>query len=220
MVTARVTRKAEILKTLADMLSQPQAARITTAALAARIPVSEAALYRHFASKAQMFEGLIAEIEASLYSQMDDILASQDAGVGQVRRMVTTLLEFACSHRGKTRVLTGDALVTEDNRLVERVNQISARIRDSLTRAVRHGVADGSLPSATDPWLVAGVLTHFVAGKWVRFAQSGWQYSPQADLAAELDWLLARRHLNDGGRPDTPVRHLNDGGRPDSPGRA
>lgn len=191
MVTPGVTRKTEILNTLADMLSQPQAARITTAALAARIPVSEAALYRHFASKAQMFEGLIAEIETSLYGLMDEILAASDRGCDQVRRMVTALLDFACTHRGKTRVLTGDALVTEANRLVERVNQITDRIQSKLGEAVRHAVADASLPANTDPDLLAGVLMHVVLGKWLRFAQSGWQQSPLAHLVAELDWLLA-----------------------------
>ncbi len=204
MVTQSVTRKTEILNTLADMLAQPQAARITTAALAARIPVSEAALYRHFASKAQMFEGLIAEIEASLYGLMDGTLTSGDRGAVKTRRMVTGLLDFACTHRGKTRVLTGDALVTEDNRLLNRVNQITDRIQDKMAEAVRHAIMDASLPASTDPSLLAGVLTHFVLGKWLRFAQSGWQQSPLADLAAELDWLLAARPTPAGGTPGSP----------------
>ena len=201
MVTLTATRKTQILQTLAHMLAQPQAARITTAALAARMQVSEAALYRHFASKAQMFEGLIAEIEDSLYAIMDDILALRENGVEHIRRLVGALLDFAQTHRGKTRVLTGDALVTEDNRLVERINQITGRIQRTMEQAVRNGVVDGSLPAHTDPAVLGGILTHLVLGKWLRFAQSAWQQAPLDNLAAELAWLLpARAGAADGKR--------------------
>ena len=207
MVTPTATRKTQILQTLAHMLAQPQAARVTTAALAARMQVSEAALYRHFASKAQMFEGLIAEIEDTLYAIMDDILALREDGTEQIRRLVSALLDFAQTHRGKTRVLTGDALVTEDNRLVERINQITDRIQRTIGEAARNGVVDGSLPAHTDPAVLGGILTQLVLGKWLRFTQSAWQQAPLDHLAAELAWLL-------------PVKSGVGDGKRGSPGRA
>jgi TetR/AcrR family transcriptional regulator len=110
-------RKLQILQALAAMLEQPRGDRITTAALAARLDVSEAALYRHFASKAQMFEGLIEFIETSVFGLINKIGDSEENGVRQVRSIAGMLLEFAEQNPGMTRVMIGDALVNEDERL-------------------------------------------------------------------------------------------------------
>ena len=131
-------RKTQILQTLAEMLEQPHASRITTAALAARLSVSEAALYRHFASKAQMFEGLIEFIETSIFTLVNQIAAAEPLGVTQARQTVAMLLTFSERNKGMTRVLTGDALVTEDNRLQERINHINDRIEASLRQSPAH----------------------------------------------------------------------------------
>ena len=139
-------RKTQILQTLAEMLEQPHASRITTAALAARLSVSEAALYRHFASKAQMFEGLIEFIETSIFTLVNQIAAAEPLGVTQARQTVAMLLTFSERNKGMTRVLTGDALVTEDNRLQERINHINDRIEASLRQSLRTAVTDGGLP--------------------------------------------------------------------------
>ena len=125
-------RKAQIIQSLADMLEQPRAARITTAALAAHMQLSEAALYRHFASKAQMFDSLIEAIETTLANDIQQIKQDEPRGLAQVRRIIATLIAFAEENRGMTRVLTGDALVTEDPRLQERLNHIDERIQASL----------------------------------------------------------------------------------------
>src|SRR5438309_7212886 len=116
-------RRLQILQTLAEMLQEPRGERVTTAALAARLDVSEAALYRHFASKAQMFEGLIEFIETTVFSLTNKIGGETTDGVAQAEQMVVMLLTFAQKNPGMTRVLIGDALVNEDERLQARINQ-------------------------------------------------------------------------------------------------
>ena len=128
MATKPGERKQQILETLAKMLETPTQEKITTASLAAKLDVSEAALYRHFASKAQMFEGLISFIEQSLFSLINKITTEENDGMTQVRRIVTIMLLFAEKNPGMTRVLTGDALVNEDNRLQLRINQMFDRL--------------------------------------------------------------------------------------------
>jgi TetR/AcrR family transcriptional regulator len=172
------------------MLEQPHAARITTAALAARMDVSEAALYRHFASKAQMFEGLIEFIEHTIFTLVNQIGAAEPRGLGQARRMVDMLLTFSERNKGMTRVLTGDALVTEDNRLQERINHINDRIEASFRQALRIAVQDGGLPANADVSAHASLLTHFVLGRWLRYAQSGWRVAPTAHLDEQLRLAL------------------------------
>src|SRR3954469_21849892 len=107
-------RKSQILQTLAQMLENPASEKVTTAALAARLEVSEAALYRHFRGKAQMFEGLIEFIEQTLFALVNKITTEEKSGVRQIEAIVGVLLGFAQKNRGMTRVLIGDALVNED----------------------------------------------------------------------------------------------------------
>jgi TetR/AcrR family transcriptional regulator len=116
-------RRVQILQTLASMLEQPGAERITTAALAGRLDVSEAALYRHFASKAQMFEGLIEFIEQSVFTLVNQISEREAAGAIQAQKIMTVLLQFGEKNPGMTRVMVGDALVFENDRLLTRMNQ-------------------------------------------------------------------------------------------------
>ena len=121
-------RRVQILHTLATMLEQPGADRITTAALAAKLDVSEAALYRHFASKAQMFEGLIEFIEQSVFSLVNQIGERETDGLVQAQKILSVLLQFGEKNPGMTRVMVGDALVFENERLVSRMNQFFDRI--------------------------------------------------------------------------------------------
>jgi len=183
-------RKHQILQMLAEMLEQPHAARITTAALAARLHLSEAALYRHFASKAQMFEGLFEFIESSVFSLINQITASEPDGIEQARKMTLMLLSFARLNRGMTRVLTGDALVNEDTRLQARASQLTNRIDASLRQALRSAVVAGTLAPETDTSALASLLTSVVLGGWLRFAQSGWQTDPTQNAETQLRMLL------------------------------
>ncbi len=183
-------RKHQILQMLAEMLEQPRAARITTAALAARLQCSEAALYRHFASKAQMFEGLFEFIETTIFSLVNQIIADETNGIEQARKIAVMLVTFAQRNRGMTRVLCGDALVTEDERLQARVSQITERIETTFKQALRGAVTAGVLDPATEITPLAALLTHCVLGSWLRFAQSRWQSTPTTHIDAQMRLIL------------------------------
>ena len=183
-------RRLQILQTLAGMLEQPGAERITTAALASRLQVSEAALYRHFASKAQMFEGLIEFIETTIFGLINDIAARETSGLKQARSTVLMLLEFAQTNRGMTRVLIGDALVNENERLQERMNQMFERIESSLKQSFRLAVTEKELPPEFDAAARAGLVVAYVIGRWHRFAKSGFRKLPADGVDAQLPVLL------------------------------
>ena len=182
MATKPGERKTQILQTLAGMLEQPQGEKITTAALAAKVGVSEAALYRHFASKAQMFEALIEFIEESVFSLVNQITQTERDGRVQVQRMVAMLLNFAEKNPGMVRVLIGDALVHEDARLQTRINQLLDRIESSLKQALQMVPATpgsgGNAASNTLASAQANALCAFVIGRWELYAKSGFKRAP------------------------------------------
>jgi len=180
-------RRIQILQTLAAMLEQPGAERITTAALAARLEVSEAALYRHFASKAQMFEGLIEFIETSIFTLLNQIAENHDVSVQKARHMVTVLLQFAQRNPGMARVMVGDALVFENDRLEQRMNQFFDRFESSLRQVLREQAqAQTSLTPTVDANVQASVLVSFVVGRLQRFSRSGYKRLPTEHLDASL----------------------------------
>ncbi len=185
-------RRVQILQALATMLEQPGSERITTAALAARLEVSEAALYRHFASKAQMFEGLIEFIEQTVFTLVNQITERDAEGGVQAGRIVAMLLQFAEKNPGMTRVMVGDALVYENERLQQRMNQFFDKIEASLRQCLR-GAAEAD-PASTTPTLEAQVrasmLTAFVVGRLQRFARSGFKRQPSEHLEASLARML------------------------------
>jgi TetR/AcrR family transcriptional regulator len=171
-------RKSQILQTLAQMLEGPSAERITTAALAARIEVSEAALYRHFKGKADMFAGLIDFVEQTLFSLINKITTEEQSGLRQTEAIITMLLGFAQKNRGMTRVLIGDALVTEDEALQARINQIHDRIEAALKQSLRFAVTQKEVADDIDPAAQANALMSFVAGRWHQYAKSGFRRDP------------------------------------------
>ena len=179
-------RKTQILETLAHMLEQPQGEKITTAALAARLDVSEAALYRHFASKAQMFEGLIEFIEQTVFSLINRIATEETRGLKQLESVIALLLAFAQKNQGMTRVLIGDALVIEDERLQARMNQLHDRLEASLRQSTRVAATNGGLDSSLDPNAYANAVMSFIIGRWHQFAKSGFKRMPTESLAQSL----------------------------------
>ena len=185
-------RRVQILQTLAGMLELPGADRITTAALAAKLQVSEAALYRHFASKAQMFEGLIEFIESSVFTLVNQIHEREAPPLVQVQQMLTVLLQFAEKNPGMARVMVGDALVFENERLLTRMNQFFERFESQLRQSLR-GRADeaGSATPTVDANAQASVLTAFAVGRLQRFARSGFKRSPVEYLDAALGMLAS-----------------------------
>ena len=188
-------RRVQILEALATMLEQPGAERITTAALAAKLEVSEAALYRHFASKAQMFEGLIEFIEQSVFTLVNQILEREDAAAGagqrQAARIAAMLVQFAEKNPGMTRVMVGDALVYENERLQQRMNQFFDKIEATLKQCLRGAAeTDGSATPSVDAQVRASMLTAFLVGRLQRFARSGFRRSPSEHLDASLACML------------------------------
>jgi TetR/AcrR family transcriptional regulator len=185
-------RRVQILQTLASMLEQPGADRVTTAALAAKLDVSEAALYRHFASKAQMFEALIEFIEQSVFTLINQIHERETVAAVQVQKMLTVLLQFGEKNPGMTRVMVGDALVFENERLLARMNQFFERFESQLRQSLR-GMAEvaGSATPTVDANAQASVLTSFAIGRLQRFARSGFKRSPTEHLDAALRMLAS-----------------------------
>ena len=180
-------RRVQILQTLASMLEQPGADRITTAALAARLEVSEAALYRHFASKAQMFEGLIEFVEQSVFTLVNQIAERETDAITQAQKMLTVLLQFGEKNPGMTRVMVGDALVFENDRLLARMNQFFERIESQLRQSLRAAAeAAGSATPTADAQAQASVLTAFAVGRLQRYARSGFKRSPTEHLDVAL----------------------------------
>jgi TetR/AcrR family transcriptional regulator len=197
-------RRVHILQTLATMLEAPKNEKITTAALAARLGVSEAALYRHFASKAQMFEALIEFIEQSIFGLINQIAAKEPNGVLQARTIALMLLNFSAKNPGMTRVLTCEALVGEHERLTERVNQMLERVEASLKQCLRLALMDANvqtgtpaqnpavvpLPTDYDPVVRANLLLSYIVGRWHRYVRSGFARNPAEHADAQLRLIL------------------------------
>jgi TetR/AcrR family transcriptional regulator len=187
-------RRLQILQVLAEMLQNPKGERVTTAALAAKIQVSEAALYRHFASKAQMFEGLISFIEQTVFGLINQINQKEESGLAQARGILQMLLFFAEKNPGMTRVLLGDALLQEDDRLQERITQVLDRVETSLKQALRIAQTQGGAWAQVGQEEVsirAAMLMSFVLGRWHRFARSGFKKLPTEASDISLRILLS-----------------------------
>jgi len=183
-------RRLEILKALAGMLEQPKWGKITTAALAEKLDVSEAALYRHFASKAQMYEGLIEFIESSVFTLANKIAQDEADGGKQAGKLLEMLLAFAEKNPGMVRVMTGDALVGEHERLQARMNQFYDRFESTLKQALR---APGDGPKASDVEVNAhaGMLVRYAIGCLHHYAKSGFSKKPTESYAAQRRYLAA-----------------------------
>jgi TetR/AcrR family transcriptional regulator len=184
-------RRLEILKALAEMLEQPKWERITTAALAERLDVSEAALYRHFASKAQMYEGLIEFIESSVFTLANRITADESDGERHAAKLVEMLLAFAEKNPGMVRVMTGDALVGEHERLQVRMNQFFDRFESTLKQSLR--LAGGESTKAADHEVSAqaGTMLRYAIGSLHQYAKSGFTRKPTESFTAQRRYLAA-----------------------------
>ena len=182
-------RRLQILQTLANMLEQPGSERVTTAALAARIGVSEAALYRHFASKAQMFEGLIDFVEQSCMGLIRQVTDREAEGPQQALRILSLLLQFAEKNPGMCRVMTGDALILEHERLQQRVNLLMDKIEAQLRQSLR-GAFEGSSTPTVDVQVTASVMLAFLLGRLQRHVRSGFARKPTEHLQDSLARLV------------------------------
>jgi TetR/AcrR family transcriptional regulator len=189
----RRSRKQEILEALAKELEQNPGDRITTAALARAVGVSEAALYRHFPSKARMFEGLIGFAEESVFARINQILAEAQATEVRIAKVVFLMLGFADKNPGITRVLLGDALVGERERLHDRVQQFFERIDLQLRQILRESALRRDAELQVAPEAGAALLTAYVEGRMQQFVRSRFT-RPSLD-AWETDWMVLRQGL-------------------------
>ena len=180
-------RKQEILEALAKMLENPKREKITTAALAEKLGLSEAALYRHFASKAQMFEGLIEFIESSIFGVINKITKEESDGAKQIQAIVTMLLKFAEKNPGMTRVLIGDALVNEDDRLQVRINKLYDRLEITLKQCLKITVAQGGKKIL--PEIQSNLMMCYVLGRWHQYVKSGFKRKPTEFVQQQLNYI-------------------------------
>jgi TetR/AcrR family transcriptional regulator len=189
----RPSRKQAILEALADQLEQNPGDRVTTAALARAVGVSEAALYRHFPSKARMFEGLIGFAEETVFARINRILDEQRGTRARVAGVLHLLLGFADRNPGLTRVLLGDALVGERERLHDRVQQFFERIETQLRQILREAVLREDASLRATPEDAASLLTAYVEGRMQQFLRSRFA-SPSLD-AWDADWAVLSHGL-------------------------
>ena len=185
-------RKIQILQRLAEMLEDPKCKKVTTALLASKLEVSEAALYRHFASKAQMYEGLIEFIEQTIFGLINKISSTEQNGFAQVSATVSMLLNFSKKNPGMTRVLIGDALVYEDDRLQERINRLHDRIEATLRQSLRFASNQGEPVAPTEIELQSNLIMALVIGKWHQFAKSRFAKDLTHYGDIQLQMLLSR----------------------------
>ena len=183
-------RKLQILQQLAQMLEDPNCKKITTALLASRLEVSEAALYRHFASKAQMYEGLIDFIEQTVFGLINKISESELSGLAQVSSTINVLLNFSKKNPGMTRVLIGDALVHENDRLQVRINRLHDRLESSMKQSLRFAINQGEMNSSLEIEPKGNQIMAFVVGRWHQFAKSRYTKDPTTFSDVQIRMLL------------------------------
>lgn len=176
--TTNTTRRQQILECLAAMLESGFGERITTARLAAEVGVSEAALYRHFPSKARMFEALIEFVEESLFSRINRIMLDEASSLVRCGQIITLVLTFSSKNPGISRILTGDALAGEQARLRERVAQLFDRIETQIKQVVRETELRENLRPKAPPAILANFLMTLIDGRIQQFVRSGFKLSP------------------------------------------
>lgn len=183
-------RRFQILQALAQMLEEPQGEKITTAALARRLSISEAALYRHFASKAQMFEGLIEFIESSIFGVINQISEREENGLLQARSVSMLLLNFAERNPGMTRVMIGDALVNENSRLQVRMNQFFDRIELTLRQCLRLAAVQKQFREEATA-VTSNLMMSYLIGKLFRFVKTQFRERPTGDMQKQINFILS-----------------------------
>ena len=185
----KISRKDQILQALARMLEAAPGQRITTAALAREVGVSEAALYRHFPSKARMFEGLIKFIEDTLFARITRIINEEDSAEIRCHNILLLLLTFCDKNPGMTRLLTGDALAGETERLRERIAQFFGRLEAQLKQVLREAQIRENLKTTISPAILTNLLLASVEGRLVQFVRSEFKVSPLDNWDTQWDFL-------------------------------
>ncbi len=184
------TRKEQILQALALELEQRPGERITTANLAKAVGVSEAALYRHFPSKAKMFEALIEFSEHSVFGLINQVIARETNMYVQIEQIIAIILTFSAKNPGITRVLLGDALIGEHERLLKRSNQFFLRIHSQLKQILRTGELQGVCAYHANISQFAEILSSFIEGQLSRYVRSQFVKLPDEQWPARWQFLM------------------------------
>ncbi len=192
--SSKINRKEQILQALALELEQRPGERITTANLARAVGVSEAALYRHFPSKARMFESLIEFSEQTVFGLINQVLNEQQAGLGQVEKIMLIVLTFSAKNPGITRVLLGDALVGEHERLLKRTEQFFQRIETQLRQILRETELKGQLNYQGNISQFAELLSSFIEGQLCKYVRSRFIKQPNEKWSEKWQYLVNAVH--------------------------
>ena len=187
------SRKEQILQSLATILEQSPGGRITTAGLAKHVGVSEAALYRHFPSKAKMFEALIEFIENTIFPRINQIMNEEMEADKRCEKILGLILTFCERNPGITRILTGDPLAGETERLRQRVTQLFDRIEAQLRQIIREMPIRGQQKSPTDPVVAANLLLSLAEGRIGQYVRSDFERKPTTEWDAQ--WQVVREGL-------------------------
>ncbi len=187
----KISRRQQILESLAHMLEACPGNRITTAALAKQVGVSEAALYRHFPSKSKMFEGLIEFTEETIFSLVSRIQADIQDPIVRCEKILSILLGFSARNPGITRILMGDAIIGENERLHKRINQFFERLETQLKQILREGELNGGIPGGRGLPSSANLLVSIAEGRMHQFVRSSFQRLPTEQWDNQWPMLAA-----------------------------
>ena len=196
MSNKKIDRRTQILQALAQMLETSPGARITTAALAKQVGVSEAALYRHFPSKAKMFEGLIEFIEESLFTRINRIIQEESDVKDKVQLILQLTLGFADQNPGMCRLLTGDALAGETERLRKRISQIFERIETQIKQILREAELKQGLRTSISVAASANLLVATAEGKIRQYVRSEFKNKASAHWSEQWQQLAQSLLVN------------------------
>jgi TetR/AcrR family transcriptional regulator len=192
MTDAKISRKQQILQALMEMLENPNI-RITTAALAKRVGVSEAALYRHFASKAQMYDALFEFVEETIFSRAKMIQQQDIGALAQCQQILTLVLTFVERNAGLSRILTGEALVGENERLSGRVNQLFEKLETQLKQVLRNAELKEGLRTSDTPSNSANLLIALAEGRIRQYSRTNFRHKPTAAWTDQ--WAVLSQNL-------------------------
>jgi len=193
MVAKRSSRSQDILQALARMLENSRGGRITTAALAAELGVSEAALYRHFPSKTRMYEGLIDFIEETIFARVNTITKDEPDAVSQCYRIISLTLAFAEKNAGISRLLHGDALTGETERLHQRIAQFFSRLESQFKQILREAEISQGLRINPSVSVATDIMIVILEGKISQFVRSDFKQPPTQHWSEQ--WALLAEQL-------------------------
>lgn len=193
MVAKRSSRSQDILQALARMLENSRGGRITTAALAAELGVSEAALYRHFPSKTRMYEGLIDFIEETIFARVNTITKDEPDAISQCYRIISLTLAFAEKNAGISRLLHGDALTGETERLHQRIAQFFSRLESQFKQILREAEISQGLRINPSVSVATDIMIVILEGKISQFVRSDFKQRPTQHWPEQ--WALLAEQL-------------------------